>query len=155
MSVTEVAVPGTVVPSGSLTSPAGGQGIQGLQGAAGESYPIGVIVPYTSTTAPPTWMICDGSAISRATYPALFAICGTTFGAGDGSTTFNLPDLRGRVGVGAGQGASLSNRLLAAIGGEEAHVLTVAELASHTHTSPYYVSGQGTASGGGIAVPTT
>jgi microcystin-dependent protein len=133
MSATEVAVPGTVVPSGSLTSPAGGQGIQGLQGVAGESYPIGVIVPYTSTTAPPTWMICDGSAISRATYPALFAVCGTTFGAGDGSTTFNLPDLRGRVGVGAGQGASLSNRLLAAIGGEETHLLSIAEMPAHTH----------------------
>src|SRR5690349_20866431 len=107
------AVPGTVVASGSLTSPAGGQGIQGLQGVAGESYPIGVIVPYTSTTAPPTWMICDGSAISRTTYPALFAICGTTFGAGDGSTTFNLPDLRSRVPVGSGQGTGLTNRALA------------------------------------------
>src|ERR1700741_4488678 len=111
-----IAVPGSVVASGVAVSPAGAQGIQGT---AGGDYPIGVIVPYASTTPPPSWMICDGSAISRTTYPALFAICGTTFGAGAGSTTFNLPDLRGRVGVGAGQGASLTNRALAATGGGE------------------------------------
>jgi microcystin-dependent protein len=130
----------------------GATGPTGPQGVAGESYPIGVILPYTSTTPPPTWMVCDGSAISRTTYPALFAICGTTFGAGDGSTTFNLPDLRGRVGVGAGQGAGLTNRALAAKGGEEAHQLVLAEIPSHTHgylrittpgTSTAYTGGSG------------
>src|SRR5207302_10745680 len=62
------------------------------------------------------------------------------YGVGDGSTTFALPDFRGRVPVGAGQGTSLTNRVLGASGGEEAHVLTAAELASHTHAETTTVS---------------
>lgn len=80
------------------------------------------------------WLVCDGSAVSRATYDRLFAVIGTTFGAGDGSTTFNLPDLRGRVPVGSGQGAGLTNRLLAQTLGEETHMLTITEMPSHNHT---------------------
>ena len=55
----------------------------------------GVIQMYAGTTPPDGWLLCDGSAVSRTTYAALFAVIGTTYGAGDGSTTFNLPDLRG------------------------------------------------------------
>lgn len=80
------------------------------------------------------WLVCDGSAVSRATYDRLFAVIGTTFGAGDGSTTFNLPDLRGRVPVGSGQGAGLTNRILAQTLGEETHMLTITEMPSHNHT---------------------
>lgn len=80
------------------------------------------------------WLVCDGSAVSRATYDRLFAVIGTTFGAGDGSTTFNLPDLRGRVPVGSGQGAGLTNRILAQTMGEETHMLTITEMPSHNHT---------------------
>ena len=64
--------------------------------------PIGSILPYGGATAPSGWMICDGTAISRTTYSELFAVIGTSFGAGDGSTTFNLPDLREATTKGVG-----------------------------------------------------
>lgn len=62
--------------------------------------PAGSIMAWSTNTAPANWLICDGSAVSRTTYASLFSAIGTTFGAGNGSTTFNLPDLRGRVPVG-------------------------------------------------------
>lgn len=62
--------------------------------------PIGTIVTFAGNTAPTNWLICDGSAISRTTYSDLFNVLGTTYGNGDGSSTFNLPDLRTRVAVG-------------------------------------------------------
>lgn len=71
--------------------------------------------------------------------PTPLAVIATTYGAGDGSTTFNLPDTRSRTAVGAGPGAGLTNRTLAAVGGEESHTLAAAETPAHTHT--------GTASG--------
>ena len=67
--------------------------------------PVGTISPYAGTSAPANWLLCDGSAVSRATYAALFAVTGTAYGVGDGSTTFNVPDLRGRIVVGSGTGA--------------------------------------------------
>jgi hypothetical protein len=77
------------------------------------------------------WLVCDGSEADRFLYADLFAALGETFGAGDGATTFNLPDCRGRALVGAGAGPSLTNRTLGATFGEESHVLTVAEMPSH------------------------
>ena len=68
--------------------------------------PTGVIVPFGSTTVPFGWLLCDGSAVSRTTYAGLFAVIGTTFGAGDGSTTFNLPSLTGRYVKGGSPGTS-------------------------------------------------
>jgi len=62
--------------------------------------PTGALHMYGGATAPTGWLLCDGSAVSRATYADLFGAVGTTFGAGDGSTTFNVPDMRGRVPVG-------------------------------------------------------
>jgi microcystin-dependent protein len=62
--------------------------------------PIGSILGYAGTTEPTGWVFCDGAALSRTDYAALFAALGTSFGTGDGSTTFNVPDLRGRVPVG-------------------------------------------------------
>jgi microcystin-dependent protein len=63
--------------------------------------PIGTIMPYVGDAAPDAnWLLCDGSAVNRVTYATLFARAGTAYGAGDGSTTFNLPDLRGRIPVG-------------------------------------------------------
>lgn len=59
--------------------------------------PVGMISPYAGSTAPTDWQLCYGQAISRTTYSSLFAIISTTYGAGDGSTTFNVPDLRGRT----------------------------------------------------------
>jgi microcystin-dependent protein len=79
-------------------------------------------------------LFCDGSAVSRTGYPALYAAIGTAFGTGDGSTTFNVPDYRGRTIVGAGVGPGLTLRTRGAQIGEEAHKLVVAEMPSHTHT---------------------
>ena len=62
--------------------------------------PVGSISLFAGATAPSGWLICDGSAISRTTYANLFSVIGTTYGAGDGSTTFNIPNLQGRVPVG-------------------------------------------------------
>lgn len=94
----------------------------------------GLIVDYGGTSAPSGWLLCDGSAVSRSTYSALFSAIGTNYGAGNGSTTFNVPDFRGRSGVGTGTGSGLTARSIGATGGEETHVLVTAELATHGHT---------------------
>lgn len=88
------------------------------------------------TGTPPTgWLLCDGSAVSRSTYAALFAVIGTTFGAGNGTTTFNLPDFRGRAPIGVGTGSGLTARALADQVGVESVTLTAAQsgLPEHTH----------------------
>lgn len=95
--------------------------------------PTGSAIQYFGSSAPSGWLFCDGSAVSRATYADLFAAIGVVYGAGDGSTTFNLPDLRGRAPIGVGQGAGLTNRALGAKIGAETHQLSVSELPSHAH----------------------
>ena len=65
--------------------------------AAGVGLPVGMITPFAGSAAPTGWFLCSGQAVSRTTYASLFAVVGTTYGVGDGSTTFNLPDLRGRT----------------------------------------------------------
>jgi microcystin-dependent protein len=98
--------------------------------------PSGVIKAFagTSATVPSGYLLCDGTAYSRTTYSTLYAAIGVTFGAGDGSTTFNVPDGQGRALIGAGAGSGLTNRVLASKIGEETHQLSTAELASHNHT---------------------
>lgn len=100
--------------------------------------PPGSIIAYSTTTAPTGWLLADGSAVSRTTYANLYAVIGTSYGVGDGSTTFNLPDLRGRTIVMASstQTATSSNNRanLGATGGATTHTQTVNELAPHTHT---------------------
>jgi microcystin-dependent protein len=86
-----------------------------------QSTPVGVIEAFAGVNAPAGWLFCDGSAISRTQYPELFSALSTSYGSGDGSTTFNIPDMRGRIPVGKGthsdvatlgnnDGASLANR---------------------------------------------
>lgn len=82
----------------------------------------------------PSWLLCEGQAVSRTTYINLFNTIGETFGAGDGSSTFNLPDPRGRAVVAAGQGSGLTNRAVGQVFGEERTTLTEAEMPSHDHT---------------------
>lgn len=104
---------------------------------SGDTLPVGCIVPFTSDVVPENWLLCNGQAVSRTDYDLLFSIIGTTYGVGDGSTTFNLPDLRGRVplgkGTGTGAGGETYNFELAGKGGEYSHILTVGEMPSHTH----------------------
>jgi len=97
--------------------------------------PAGIIAQTARATAPSGWLLCDGSAVSRATYATLFAAIGTAYGAGDGSTTFNVPDGRGRTFIGAGTGTGLTARTVGQSGGEETHQLSTAELAMHSHSA--------------------
>lgn len=90
--------------------------------------PPGAVIPYAGKSAPYGWLICDGSAVSRTTYADLFEVIGTTFGSGDGSTTFNLPDLRGRVAVGVDSDANLGYRQ-----GYKSKALTEAQIPKHRH----------------------
>jgi microcystin-dependent protein len=122
--------------------------------AAGGLAPTGVVLPFAGSTAPTGWLLCFGQAVSRTTYAALFAVLSTTYGAGDGSTTFALPDLRGRVAAGLDNmggtaasrlttaGAGLNGAALGAAGGGQTHTLTEAQMPAHTHNA-------NTGSGGG------
>lgn len=96
--------------------------------------PSGTVLDFAGAAAPAGYLVCNGAAVSRTTYSALFTAIGTAWGAGDGSTTFNVPDLQGRATIGSGTGSGLSARTLAQKIGEENHVLTTAELAAHNHT---------------------
>ena len=107
--------------------------------------PAGVVLPFAGATAPDGFLLCYGQAVSRASYADLFSAIGTTYGAGDGSTTFNVPDLRGRVAAGKDDmGGSAANRLtgggsgiagttLGAAGGAETHTLSTGQMPSHSH----------------------
>jgi microcystin-dependent protein len=87
--------------------------------------PIGTMIDFAGTSAPTDYLLCDGSAIDRTTYAALFGIIGTTWGVGDGSTTFNIPDFRRRVSVGSGgTGTGTLGNAVADVGGAESVVLT-------------------------------
>jgi len=79
-------------------------GVLNVIALAAGAIPAGTVNDYAGGTAPSGWLICDGSAVSRTTYAGLFTAISTTYGVGDGSTTFNLPDLRGRVTVGKATG---------------------------------------------------
>lgn len=111
--------------------------------------PIGAIIPYGGSSAPAGWFLCDGSAISRTTYAELFAVIGTSFGSGDGSTTFNIPDMRESVPKGAGlTGKTVGAHL-------DADGLAVGEflddrLQEHTHNALITPAG---ASGSNMNVP--
>lgn len=95
-----------------------------------EGSPIaGIVYPFAGETIPEGFLICDGEAYSRDEYAELFEAIGTTYGEGDGTTTFNVPDLQTRVPVGAGVDYELGE-----IGGEEEHTLTIDEMPSHNHS---------------------
>jgi microcystin-dependent protein len=100
----------------------------------GQGFLPGFIVDYAGDVAPFGWYICDGSEKSRATDAALFAACGTKFGAGNGTTTFNIPDCRSRSRFGSGPAqGGLSARTIGQKGGQEATALTTGHLPPHRH----------------------
>lgn len=102
----------------------------GAQPAPGDnSIPAGSVMQFAGTSVPSGWLRCDGSTVSRSGYSTLFSAIGVTWGSGDGSTTFTLPDLRDRFTIGAG-----TTYNLASTGGQVAVALTIPNLASHTHT---------------------
>ena len=121
--------------------------------------PTGVVLPFAGSAAPTGWLLCFGQAVSRTTYAALFTTLGTTYGSGDGSTTFALPDLRGRVPGGAdNMGGSAASRLttagagvdgatLGASGGAQTHSLTESQMPAHSHN---YVGGANAAGSGTV-----
>lgn len=97
-------------------------------GGTGERL-VGEVIAYGGVSAPTGWLMCDGTAVNRSIYADLFAVLGTRFGAGDGSTTFNLPDFTGRVPIGAS-----GDKPLGDTGGTNAVTLSSGNLPAHTHT---------------------
>lgn len=138
ISATTIDISGTVDISGSVTNTGdittSGRVYQQAGNTGLSTYilvPVGSIFPYVAGTAPTGYVLCIGSAINRTTYADLFAVIGTTFGVGDGSTTFNVPDLRGRMIVAQNAGSFTS---IGGTGGAETITLTTNELPAHTHT---------------------
>jgi microcystin-dependent protein len=123
--------------------------IQALIASAGVGNPTGAVLPYAGTTAPAGYLLCTGDNVSRTTYAALFAVIGTTFGEGDGSTTFGLPNLKGRFPLGKDNMGGTSANVVTATaadnlggtGGEESHTLTIAEIPAHSHSYSQHNAG--------------
>lgn len=116
--------------------------------------PIGVILPYGGSSAPTGFLLCDGSAVSRTTYSALFGIISTTFGAGDGSTTFNLPDMRSRVPVGAGTAPTTTFSFAAAAVDTSTDIITTSSNATLYTGTPVVLTTTGTLPSG-LSLATT
>lgn len=124
------------------------------------SLPVGTIIAYGGTSTPSGgWLPCDGSAVSRATYSALFTAISTTWGAGDGSTTFNVPDFRRRTAVGSGgTGTGVLGNAAGNTGGAETVTLSITEMPAHTHANQQGLSASstgGTVQGAGEALSTS
>jgi microcystin-dependent protein len=109
--------------------------------------PAGIIQMYGGLTTPTNWLLCDGSAVSRTTYSLLYNAIGTNYGLGDGTTTFNLPNLTNRMPIGKGTGsfATLNNKA-----GAETYTLTTTELPAHSH---YTINNAYATAGVGNTVP--
>lgn len=114
--------------------------IADLRTLLGDGVPVGTIIDSAASSAPTNYLLCDGSAVSRTTYAALFSAIGTNFGQGDGSTTFNLPDGRGKfkrgVDHGAGNDSDASSRTAQATGGnsgDDVGSIQADAVADHTH----------------------
>ena len=127
-----------------------------------ESLPAGIMMGYGGATAPSQWLLCDGTAVSRATYSALFSAIGVAYGVGNGSTTFNLPDYRGRVMVGLSSTDSDFDTLGEKYGDKTKTIAAgnLPELAvtitdpGHDHTASYTTDGNNDPLGGNYNIVT-
>lgn len=97
--------------------------------------PTGALLWRPLSSVPDGYLVANGQAVSRTTYANLFAVYGTTFGDGDESTTFNLPNMQAKFALGAGAGSSYP---VGSTGGVEQHTLTLAEMPAHAHTYQRY-----------------
>lgn len=135
------------------------QYVDGAVSATPGAFPAGTITPFAGSTAPSGWLLCYGQAVSRTTYAALYSAIGVAYGSGDGSTTFNLPDLRGRVPAGVdNMGGSDAARLdwantLGTNGGAQTHTLQTSEMPAHDH--PASLGGSAGGDGSGLAWAST
>jgi len=111
-----------LVPASQLPTPSGG-------GGTASALPTGALLDWAGSSAPSGYLLCDGSAVSRFIYPDLFGVIGTLYGAGDGSSTFNLPDFQGRVAV--GKGSAVAVNTVGKNDGQPAGSRTT----QHTHTN--------------------
>jgi len=139
-----VSVPGTLAVTSNATV-GGDLAVTGsITQGGGLVMPTGAMLEYGGSAAPTGWLLCDGTAVSRTTYSALFAVLGTAYGAGDGSTTFNLPDRRGKFGVGVNgtytRGSSGGSTTTSSAGSHDhtgnagATTLSTSQIPAHTHT---------------------
>lgn len=119
---------------------------------ASAAFPTGTLTAFAAAVAPTGWLICDGSAVSRSVYSVLFGVISTAYGAGDGSTTFNLPDLRGRVP--AGFAASGGHADVSTLGNNDG-VALASRRPSHHHTYTAPTSGPVAAGAGQGGDPST
>ncbi len=111
--------------------PQGEKGDKGDNGEPGHLIPTGTVLMYGGVSVPSEWLSCDGSEVSRMTYAALFQVIGTTYGSGDGSTTFNLPDMSQRFALGKADSGTGSE--LGETGGAIDHEHTYDTVIEHTH----------------------
>lgn len=133
----------TISGTGTRSNPYVVEVAQSSVGGGGGGFFSGMIMAYGGAVAPAGWLMCDGSAVSRAVYSSLFTAIGVANGAGDGTTTFNLPNGAGRVLLGS-DGAHPRG----ATGGVAANALTVANLPAHTHSNNHDHASFNTASSG-------
>ena len=125
-------------------------GTDAVWGTPSGTVPSGTLIDFAGTAAPAGYLGCDGSNVSRTTYAALFTAIGTTWGVGDGSSTFTLPDFRRRVAVGSGgSGTGTLGNAVGNTGGAETHVLVTGELAAHAHNTVWNTSGAAQIAAGG------
>lgn len=108
--------------------------LEALRATLQTTVPVGTVIAYAGENIPEGWLACDGAEVSASQYSALFATVGWQYGEGNQVSTFNLPDLRGRTPIGAGDGPGLTSRRQGDIGGAEQHSLSISEMPSHTHT---------------------
>jgi len=149
LSITNAAITTSKIADSAVTAPklSGSGGSSLSNGTSGESLlsngdgtfnwanaiPAGVMMPFAGSTPPTGYLLCDGTAVSRTTYADLFSIIGTTYGTGDESTTFNVPNTKGKVLVGYNSSESEFNSL-GETGGEKTHTLSQSEMPSHYHS---------------------